>query len=118
MLVMFCGVMAYENIFKPVEIPQDNKYIQERAALETKADRLATEAAHKTDSIATLLDSISVLTTTTPQQIHQDYETTRQNNWALPADSARDLYRARLDTEDEYRKKFIYGTELLGRTEK
>jgi hypothetical protein len=108
-VLCFCGVMAWQRLFAPVEIPQDAKYIKERAALEAKANA---DAAAKDSLVAltqVLTDSINVLLIK-PQEIHQDYENQRAENWALPADSATALLHQRLSAaEDTYRLRFVYG---------
>lgn len=107
-VLCFCGVMAWQAMFAPVEIPQDAKYIKERAQLEAKAEADAAAV----DSLQTLTnvltDSIEILLTK-PTEIHLDYDTQRAENWALPADSAAALLHARLRAEDSYRSRFQYG---------
>ena len=108
-VLCFCGVMAWQTMFAPVEIPQDAKYIKERAEKEAKANA---DAAAKDSLLAlteVLTDSIEVLLNK-PQEIHQEHETERAENWALPTDSAAALLHARLSAaEDSYRLRFVYG---------
>lgn len=107
MVLMFCMVMAWQHFFAPVEIPQDGKYLRERAALEAEAEQLRTERQAIADTNAMLLDSIKVLLNK-PTEIHQNHETTRQNNWALDDSAAIVLWRTRLAKEDTYRTRFHY----------
>jgi hypothetical protein len=44
-------------------------------------------------------------------EIIERYDQVRNRNWHLPTDSAAKLLRARLDTEDQYRLRFVYRTE-------
>lgn len=107
-IVCFCIFMALRKMFEPVEIPQDAKYIKERAELEATA---AADAAAK-DSLLelteVLTDSITVLLNK-PTEIHYRYETERAENWALSDDSAITLWRTRLAAEDTFRTRFVYG---------
>lgn len=107
-VLCFCAVMAWQQMFAPVEIPQDIKYIQERQKLELKAE--ADAAAF--DSLmliqAQLTDTIQILRQQ-PTQIHRNYENERANNWNLSNDSAITLWRARLAAEDTFRTRFTYG---------
>lgn len=105
--VCVCLFVAYLTWFAPVPIPQDGKYIRERAELEAEAAQLRTERQAIADTNAMLLDSINVLLTK-PTQIHQHHETTRQNNWALDDAAAVALLRARLAAEDTHRHRFQY----------
>jgi len=107
MVVMFCATMAWQHFFAPVEIPQDGKYLRERAALEATAAQLQKENKAMADTNAMLLDSIKVLLTK-PKEIHQNHEQIRQQNWALDDSAAIDLWHQRLRAEHEYRQRFRY----------
>lgn len=107
--IMFCLAMAWQHFFAPVEIPQDAKYIRERAALEAEAAQLRAANVAMADTNAMLLDSITVLLQK-PTEIHQNHETLRQNNWALDDSAAAALLRTRLAAEDTHRQRFVYRT--------
>jgi hypothetical protein len=101
MVLMFFLVMAWQQFFAPVEIPQDGKYIRQRTELEAEANTLRHVAKALSDENEALLDTIQQLKKL-PEEIHQSHETIRANNWHLPAD--------RLRAEDTYRKRFQYHT--------
>ena len=107
-VLCFCGVMAWQHVFAPVEIPQDAKYIKERAEKEAKADADAGAKDSLLQLTEVLTDSIEVLLNK-PQEIHYKYETQRADNWALSDDSAITLWRTRLAAEDTFRTRFVYG---------
>lgn len=109
-IICFCAVMAWQSMFAPVEIPQNAKYLRERAALEKQANADAAAKDSLLNVSAALTDTIAQLRKK-PQEIHQQHETERAKNWALPTDSADALLHARLSAaEDTYRLRFVYSS--------
>lgn len=109
MVLMFFLVMAWQQFFAPVEIPQDGKYIRERTELEAEANTLRHVAKALSDENEALLDTIQQLKKL-PEQIHQSHEEIRASNWGLDDAAAINLLRARLAAEDSYRARFQYDT--------
>lgn len=116
-VVCFCLVMAWQQLFAPVQPIDSTNFNAERTQLEAKAAAEASARQVLEIQVQALTDTIELLRQV-PTQIHQENETTRLYNWNLSNDSASALLRARLAAEDTHRLRYVYGFYALpGKTD-
>lgn len=75
-----------------------------RAAIKLELEKVYQDS--MTEHKQRLADALT--DTTRTSEINKRYDETTATNWNLSNDSAARLYRARLNTEEDYRKRFVY----------